>query len=361
MTPSAPTPVSTATPRQRAAGEAWLLGASVLTVAAAWWIRSPSAMLTLGSAAALLMLLARLWRGPRVAVGRRIAFTFAAAGFVAAASAYHVRHATLERDGASVRTAQGRRAAQALSDALRAEAQQLDELARAALDAPIQQAQAYAALAALVPPTDEARAVVLARNGQPTAWSGQLRLALDSLPAQRGLIATPFYLVAYAVQVRGPLTAVATSVIHAEPPADALVRALSARVAAASEASGFVYASPEAAAQVPDAALLAVDSLPLLAARAVMPSVEAMQGALWERTLPWTGAMLATMMLCLLAMAWRRDLGLRPRFLALLASLLVPTLLPLSVFSNVSTWFDPSFYLVRSGGRFTANAAALAR
>ncbi|WKW13657.1 ATP-binding protein [Pseudogemmatithrix spongiicola] len=346
-------------PRARAAGELWLLGACVVTIGAAWWIRSPSPELLLGLTAAVVGLAVLLLRGRRVAVGRRLAFALAALSFVVAAGWEEWQQATLRRNGEAVRAVAGQAAAEALAAAVRAEGAQLDRLADAALDVPENSQAAFLALSGLVPSAG-GRALVLARNGVPVAWSGRLLLNLDSLPARKGLIATPFYLVAYAVQERGARTAVATSVIHAEPPADALVDALAERIAADAKAAGFVYAAPEAAGRVADAALLRVDSLPLLAVRAVMPSVEALQAARWERALPWVGASLAAMLLCLLAMAWRRDLGLRPRFFALAAALAVPTLLPLSVFSNLSTWFDPTFYLVRSGGPYTANAAALA-
>lgn len=356
-----PAAAPTTPPRLRssAAGDAWLLGACLVTVGAAWWLRVPSAGLLWVLGLGVASLVALLVRGPRIAVGRRAGFVVAASVFVALGGWEEARQSTLRDDGDRVRAESARDAAAALADAVRAEATYLDALAAAALDAPVGPQQSFLALSTLAPDAGS-RAVVLARNGVPEAWSGRVLLDLDSLPGRRGLVATPFYLVAYAVQQRGPLTALATSVISAERPADVLVDAIAERIADDAKASGFVYAAPEAAAAVPDAALLAVDSTPLLAVRAVMPSVEAIQGALWERTLPWFGVLLAAMMLGVLAMAWHRDLGLRQRFMALAASLAVPTVLPLGVFSNVSTWFDPSFYLVRSGGRFTANAAALA-
>jgi len=94
--------------------------------------------------------------------------------------------------------------------------------------------------------------------------------------------------------------------------------------------------------------------------RALTRSPEALGLAAWERTLPRVGLALAVLVVLLLAVAWRRDTGLRPRFLALAVGLAVPAILPLTVFSNLGSWFDPGFYLVRSGWRFTANAAALA-
>jgi two-component system, NtrC family, nitrogen regulation sensor histidine kinase NtrY len=347
------------TPRTAARrSEAWLWGAAALTVGVALWVRLPSLGLALTLVFGAGALMAPLVRAGRSAALRRVLFAAAAAVFAAVALGYHLRVARLNADGPAIRERIARAASQALADASRAEGEELRRIALAALDAPAGEA-AFAALGAMVP-ADGGRAVILARNGTPVAWSGRLLLALDSLPTSSGMIATSFYLVAYAVEQRGTALAVATSVMHAEPPADALTPSVAARIAEAAGVSGFEFGPPEAAATVGDAALLNLGGPPLLATRAITPALDALKDRAWVRALPWAGFALAAMMLCLVAMAWRRDLGVRPRFLALAATAAVPIVLPLSVFSNVSRWFDPTFYHVRSGGPFTANAAALA-
>jgi len=343
----------------RVAGELWLWAAAALTVGAALWLRQPVGAVGVGLAVGVVLLALQLLRGSRVALLRRLAFLAAAATFVASALTFHQETRRLARNGTAVREQLAREASARLAEAVREEGAELRRIADAALAAAGEPGSAFENLARLVPPGGE-RAVILARGGRPEAWSGRLLIALDSLPSRAGMIGTPFYLVAYAVADRGSQFAVATSVIHAEQPADALTSTLASRVARASGVEGFVYASPEAITSVSDAALLAVDSVPILAARANTPSVENLIGASWERRLPWLGISLFVMMVALLALAWRRDLGLRPRFLAIATGLTVPTVLPLGVFSNLSTWFDPTFYLVTSGGRYTANAAALA-
>ncbi len=363
MDSTAQTPVI-AKPRlgARAGGELWLWGAAAFTVAAALWLRAPSGILALVLALGLAVLAIVVFRDRRVAFLRRLVFTLAAAVFAFTAIQYHRAVAALERRGPAIREALAREASAALAVEVRAEGQALIRIAAAALAAsatPTEPGVAFATLANLVPPGGE-RAVIVARGGRPEAWSGRLLIALDSLPSRTGMIGTPFYLVAYAIAERGPLLAVATSVIHAEPPADALTHTVADRVARETGVDGFVYASPDAVTSVSDAVLLAVDSLPILAARANTPTVENLIASAWERSLPWLGASLFLMLLALLALAWRRDLGHRPRVLAIAAGLALPTLLPLSVFSNLSTVFDPTFYLVTAGGRYTANAAALA-
>lgn len=360
MDPKAKTPVNV-TPRMgaRAGGELWLWGAAALTVGAAYWLRAPAGFVAVGLALGLVVLAVLLFNDRRLAFWRRVGFLLAAAGFVLTAVQNHRAIRELQRDGLTIRGTLARDASAALAAAVRTEGHELMRIAEAALGAPAEREAAFAALATLVPPGGE-RAVLVTRGGQPEAWSGRLLIALDSLPARTGMIGTPFYLVAYAVAERGPQLAVATSVIHAEPPADALTHTVASRVARETGVDGFVYASPEAVTSVSDAALLAVDSAPILAARANTPTVETLQATVWERSLAWLGAALVLMLVTLLALAWSRDLGLRPRFLAIATGLAVPTVLPLSVFSNLSTVFDPTFYLVTGGGRYTANAAALA-
>lgn len=331
----------------------------MFTVAAAAWLRAPGGILAAGLMLGLGVLAVLVLRDRLQLSLRRLAFVLAAAVFVVTAIQHHRAVAALERDGLAIREALARDASAALAAAVRAEGQELLRIAEAALAAPLETEAAFGALATLVPSGGE-RALIVARGGRPAAWSGRLLIALDSLPSRSGLIGTPFYLVAYAVADRGSQYAVATSVIHAEPPADALTSTLASRVARDVGVEGFVYAAPEAVTTVSDAVLLAVDSVPILAARASTPSVDSLLDGAWAGRLPWLGASLFLMMVALLALAWRRDLGLRPRLMAIAAGLAVPTVLPLSVFSNVSSVFDPTFYLVTAGGRYTANAAALA-
>ncbi len=341
------------------AREPWLLAAAASLVLAAAWIRVPSGPL---AALLALMLALVLWLTQGVgrdAIARRVGFAVALGALILTAAQYHLAVRALDRDGEAIRQRTARQAGAALADALSVEAQELQRLAEAALAAADEIDDAFVALARLVPPGGS-RAVILARDGRPVAWSGRLLVPLDSLPGPVGLVGTPFYLVAYAVVQRGGTLAVATTVLHAEPPATALTASLSGQVAARFGATGFGFAPPEAVTIVPDATLLQLGGAPVLATRAIMPMVESLRNRAWERALPRAGLALAGMLLLLLAVAWRRATGLRPRFIALAVGLAVPAILPLSVFSNLSTWFDPTFYLVRSGWRFTANAGALA-
>ncbi|HUH02827.1 MAG TPA: hypothetical protein VML75_12605, partial [Kofleriaceae bacterium] len=323
------------------------------------WIQAPQpgvAALLLGT---LLGLGALTWRSRAEAVLRRVGFLVAATFFVLVAARYHVAVATLDRDGDAHRSTLAVHGAAELQREFAAEMALLERLSRSALDAPAVPAEAFASLGLMLPAGGD-RAVILARRNRPVAWAGRLLIPLDSLPGPTGIIATPFYLVAYATAVRGAELAIATSLIHAEPPADQLSAALDERVAAANGVQGFIYADAAAAAGVAEAVVLRIGETPVLAARAAVAPVDVLRLNAWDRVLPNAGGALAMLVLLLIAVAWRRDTGLGLRMSALGVAFATLAILPLSVFSNVSPLFDPTFYLVRAGWRFTANAGALA-
>lgn len=339
--------------------EPWLLAASAVVLVAAAWIRQPS----VGLAGALLLLLLALavqTRGTRGAArSRRVFFAITAAALLGVAASYHRTASAIGARGEALRQSLVDGAGRALAAELDAEVAQLQRIATAALDAPAVASTAATVLGTLVPPGGE-RAVIVARDGRPFAWSGRLLVALDSLPGSTGIVATPFYLVAYAVAERGREVAVATAVLHAEVPANRLSPSIAERIAEREGVEGFGYAEPQLAASTPGAVTLRVAGAPVLAARAIAPSLEALRERSWDRTLPQAGALLSLLLVLLIAVAWRRDTGLRPRFVALAVALTTPAILPLSRLSNLGSMFDPSFYIVRSGWRFTTNAAALA-
>ena len=122
------------------------------------------------------------------------------------------------------------RGAERLARTFSNETADLARIANAALDAPPDPAAAFDALTLLMPPSD-GRAVLLARGRRPTAWHGRLLVPLDSMQGPAGVIASPFYLVAYAMAQRGTDMAVATMLLHAEAPADRLTTPIDLKVA----------------------------------------------------------------------------------------------------------------------------------
>ncbi|MDH5234311.1 MAG: hypothetical protein OEW77_05075, partial [Gemmatimonadota bacterium] len=337
----------------------WALLASAAVILGALWLRDPSATITGFLALVTLLLAGLLFRGRGEAALRRVAFLATAVVFVALAVRYHVTVGRLERAGNTVIADRTRAGAEAMAVAFESLGDELTRAARGALEAPQDRQAAFTALGSLLDPRDD-RAIVMAEKGTAFAWAGRLLVPVDSLPGPLGVIATPFYVVAYATARSAERVAVATVLVHAEPPADRLSRPLDRRVADAHGLRGFSYAGAGAAADVPEAVVLRLDGEPMLATRALVAPTETLEREAADWALPRAGLTLAVLVLLLLAAAWQRDGGLGRRLGGLGVAFAVVALVPLSTFSNQSTLFDPTVFFVSAGWRFTANAGALA-
>ena len=326
---------------------------------AARWTQTPELWLVVALAGALLIQGILTWRARDTASWRRVLFVLTGVGVLAVQGRFHLQMSALEADPEAVRDARAQQGAEALRAAFEARTDALARVAAAALDAPTDASAAFASLELLAPVGGD-HAVLLARSGKPVAWSGRLLVSLDSLRAPSGIIATPFYLVAYVTATRGADFAVATLLLHADPPADGLTESLDARIAKMRGLQGFLYAEPAAASGVTAAVVLELRGAPVLAARAAVAPADVLEMEAWEVALQMAALMIAVMLLLLIAVAWRRDAGLGPRFFALTVAFAAVAIVPLSALSNLSTLFDPTRFLVRSGWRFTANAGALA-
>ncbi len=333
----------------------WTLSAIAFVVAAALWLRAPS----LGALAALAVVaVPLLWgAGAPDARRRRGVVRLAAIGFVVVA-ALHQR--ALGRIGAPEAMARDRSAAAvALRAAVAAEGTRLEALAASALAVPSDRRAAFAALDR-VRPTGADRAIVVAVDGRPYAWSGRLLVSLDSLAAPRGLLITPYHVVVYAAAREGRRVAVATTLLHAVRPALAMAAPLDAALAARHGLSGFAYGDPGDAVGVPDAVVLDLGDGPVAAARPLPLDADAGRLATEERALPWVVALLGLVVLGLVATAWRRGGPLWERVAVWCAAVAVVAAVPSAGFSNRSVVFDPSVFFVALGGPFTANAASVA-
>lgn len=359
MPPSPQTEVRPRRAASRLLRDPWALLAAALVLLAARWMQAPGPGVVAGALVVVLGLGAATWRAGRLARWRRIGLVVAGAVFVLVAAAHHRELGRLERDAALVRATRAQEGATALQREFEAVDRDLERLARLALDGPREAGAAFDHLAALVPAGVD-RAVVVARGGRPFAWTGRLLVPVDSLPGPAGILATPFYVVAYAIEHRAEDVAVATALVHAERPADQLSRPLDAAVAERAGVERFLYGSVELAEGVSDAVVLRMRGEGVLAARATVAPVEVLRLEAGERVLPRAGAALAAMVLLLITTAWRRDTRLGARLGALAVAFAALAMVPLSAFSNVSPVFDPAYYFVRGGSRFTANAAALA-
>jgi hypothetical protein len=109
-------------------------------------------------------------------------------------------------------------AVSAASAAVRDAERRLNEIARAALDAPAVPEAAFSYLRDL---TEAHETGVLVEDGEvPLAWAGQTRLMpSDAIPGTFAVF-SPFYTTLEVVVVKGQRRAIATALIHAEPPSE---------------------------------------------------------------------------------------------------------------------------------------------
>ena len=223
----------------------WLSTGAVSVLAAAQWLRTPSVPYLLASVVATAL---TLGAGLRLGAGRRWVLGFVASmtAFAGAAAIAQRSIARIDRAWPAYRADIEFGAAEQLERALLGAAGDLGNAARAALAAPADPEAAFAALSSIVGRTSAERGVVLYRGDRPVAWAGTSRASTDTLTARLGASFTPFYLTLYATATRGDLRAVATALVHADPPADRLAKPLDADVARAARVRGYEYQSADA-------------------------------------------------------------------------------------------------------------------
>src|SRR6185503_15496099 len=143
------------------------------------------------------------------------------------------------------------------------------------------------------------------------------------------------YLTLYATATRGDLRAVATALVHADPPADRLARPLDADVARAAGVRGYEYQPSD----------VTPNGFTLFASR-----TDTLFGARPMSITPSEARLRAV------EGASRRGAGL----LAVATAIAALTLVPLNpTFSSVTRVFDPVVYLAPLGGPLTASVGAL--
>jgi two-component system nitrogen regulation sensor histidine kinase NtrY len=332
------------------------LGIALLS--GALWLRTPTVrylLVTVGATVLALVLGVRApWRARAWTISAAVVMLL----FCLAASLTTRTLARIEHGWPAYERAIVRSGAESLERSLALTERLLRSLAERALDAPEGDDEAFAALGRLLPRGGE-RAVVLIADGVPRAWAGQLYVPLDSLRDSLGVAFTPFYTTLYADAERGQRRAIATAVIHAEPPADNLAKTLAGRVAASSRVRGFDVVVAESGTPAEGVALYAPAGRPLLEATPLPPSPEEarLQALLTARET--LSAVLAIALALLLAAVWRTTTRIAPRLLPLAFGLAAVAVLPLSTFSSASPLFDPTVYFAGIGGAFTASVAAL--
>ncbi len=248
------------------------------------------------------------------------------------------------------------RAVAALRSELLREIAHLQSASAAALDAPSSPESAFDGLPG-ARAGDPEWGLMLYDGGRRHAWSGRLRIATDLLTAPLSITADRFFTTVNVVAARGARRAVASLVVHAEPPGDRLALALDEQIVERHPVASFSYTIGDSATGgevlIRDAAggaLLRADAV------ALSPGEIRLDSSSVART-----RIVATLSLVLLALLWvsyhSRRIADRALTLAVCAACVA--IVPLNAFSNASRWFNPSYYYSAVGGRWTANAAAL--
>ena len=338
-----------------------LLAIWLILLTGALWVRTPSLPLVGVLAAAVAALSWELRRGTVTRRLRTVATVLGWALVVVAAQQ------TLRTRASQARASVARASTEAVvstapGEALRAEVategERLVAAARAATRLSRDRATAFREVGGLLPGGID-RAVLVAQDGRPFAWSGRLVVPLDSLRGPVGAIVTPFYVVLYAAHLEGDRLGVATTLLHGAAPALGLSRPLD-RTLTSMEAEDFAYGAIDAAAGVPGAVVLEIGGRPILAARGAVASRDARELVATERARWRVSVVLALLALVAIAKVWHRGRGVGPRVATLGVLVGVVLLTPFNTFSNRSVWFDPVVYFTAFGGPFTGTAASLA-
>ena len=334
-----------------------LLAIWIILLSGALWVRTPSLLAVGALAGAVLVLSWELRRGA-VTRRRRTIAALLGWGLVVLTAQQQLRLQRVATDRARVEPTDVSAPGEALRAEVAAEGERLAAAARRATQLPRDRATAFREIGGLLPSGVD-RAVIVAQEGRPFAWSGRLVVPLDSLQGPVGAIVTPLYVVLYAAHLEGDRLGVATTLLHGAAPALGLSRPLD-RTLTSVEAEDFAYGEVAAAAGVPGAVVLEMAGRPILAARGAMASRGARELATTERVRWYVLLGLALLAIVAIAKVWHRGRGVGPRVATLAVLVGMVLLTPFNTFSNRSVWFDPVVYFTAFGGPFTGTAAALA-
>lgn len=337
----------------------WSACAATALLSAAAWLRTPVVPYLVACAAATVATLTLAMRRPGLAA-RAAALVLVACCALAAFGEAALRRVEYSWDATASAVTHG--SVMAMDRALNDLADQLQRAATAALDAPSTPEQAFARLAPLSRGDGE-RGIVLYRDGVAVAWGGSLRTAPDTSEAAFAVVRTPFYVSLQATVRRERDRAVASALLHAEPPADRLSHPLDQQIAARTGVDGFTLL-PMSADVAPDstdaASAFAPGGIRLLIVRPIAPQPGEAVQRVTEVARSRCALALAVALIAFLAAEWRgRAAHVGHRLAALAVPLATLAIVPLNAFSNVSRLFDPTFFFSPVGGPYSASVGAL--
>lgn len=328
--------------------------AAAALLSGAGWLRTDSGALLVATAVAVIATAAATWKlRPSPAASGCAAVLLA---FVLFEANNARRESRFAANAAAEGGAKAALATSVIAARLGEEADRLRSLAVNALDAPADAVTAFAALDRMRG-SERARSVALTRGGALVAWSGHYLAPVDSLPGPVGVVASDFYLILYAIAGRGGDRAIAATLIHAEPPAQALTEALDEPMASSYDVAGFAYRGAAAAGD--SGAVVNLAGVPVLSVQAIALGTPELRQRMAEGGRERGIATLGLALLLFLGATWRTG-RLAERYGALGVTLTFVALVPLAALSNRSSLFNPSFFFVGAGGPLTASIGALA-
>ena len=340
------------------AARLWTVAVAAALVASALWLRTPDerylapAVIATVIAAVLLRSVPRplrLWGGATVV---------ALAIFAIAGGLAQREMGRMQRDWETYRAQRVTRGAERLRVTLDSVERALRTRARAALEAPDDTARAFAHLERLVPEAGD-QTVALYHGESPFAWAGRARVRTDSIAGAAGVIFTPFYVALYASAGDGQRRAVASALVHAEPPADRLAFAADERLAESTGLRGFQFVLPTVRELAESVPYVGRGGDTLFRVRPLVPSQGEAALLALDRTRERGAIILGIAAVLFIAASWARLRSLAWRLGTLAVVFLCGALVPLGTFSSDTQLFDPTVYSAHLGGPFTASVGAL--
>ncbi|MHB1225360.1 MAG: ATP-binding protein [Gemmatimonadaceae bacterium] len=339
------------------------MAGALVVLTAAGWLRQPSVLYLLATTVATV---GACWAAARAFRRRsprrwwRVAVAVLGLAFCASAAPSQYTLGQLERRWPAWEGQALESAAMSLDGLLGRSADQVERLAADALASATGADGGFAELRRLVDSWEPAElSVVLTEGGTPVAWAGTQRISLEGIGDGLGVARTPFYDVLTMAADSGGRRAVATLLLQARPPANALARSLEGTVVAGTAAQAIQFdLAPPGMAPVADAALrlddgnwLAARVAPLVRDEIALRTLEGARtwGLLWLSLL--AGAFLASI--------WGAHQGLPVRLAGLGVALAAVAVVPLNALSNTGAIFDPTYYFAPLGGALTATVGAL--
>jgi signal transduction histidine kinase len=268
------------------------------------------------------------------------------------------RASAISGDSARNSEAETRRtqALDALAASIAAEHRALAVRAASALDAPADAEAAFDYLKSIG--SGDESGVILADAAGPKAWTGQFRNVPSLTGTGTSILISPFYVSLQVVSARNGRTAIASSVLHAEPPADRIAEALDGRISERSLVSSFRFAP--LSDTTADRVVRGGDGRPLIRVEAIEMPEEMIRFGETAAARGRGAIALGIAVLVLIAIGWSDRSALGLRLFTLLIALASIALVPWNNFSNFLRIFDPAYFYSPLLGPFTASAGPLA-